>query len=161
MEEGAMCEPLAVVVHACRRVGITAGHNVLVCGAGTMGAMSLLCAKAFGASKVFVTDINEARLKIAKELGADGTYLIDPKNFNDLELAEKIKADIGEGADITLECTGVESSTCLAIYATKNGGRVGLVGLGPLKMKAPLVYASMREVDLIGICRFKDEYIKL
>ena len=40
-----MCEPFAVIVHAARRVQITAGMNVLVCGAGTMGIMSLLCAK--------------------------------------------------------------------------------------------------------------------
>ncbi|CAG2108803.1 unnamed protein product, partial [Medioppia subpectinata] len=61
-EEGAMCEPFSCIVHACRRLNITAGQNVLVCGAGAMGMMAFLCAKAFGANKVFITDLNKSRL---------------------------------------------------------------------------------------------------
>jgi len=44
----------------------------------------------------------------------------------------------------------------MAIYATKSGGKVGIVGLGP-KCKVPLSSAAMREIDLIGVCRIKDE----
>ena len=40
MEEGALIEPLAVGVRACRRAGVTLGSSVLVCGAGT-GTISL------------------------------------------------------------------------------------------------------------------------
>lgn len=157
-EEGAMCEPFAVIVHACRRVGVAVGHNVLVCGAGTMGMMAFLCAKAFGANKVFITDINKSRLELAEKLGADKTYLINPKNFDDMEFAQTVKKDMGESPDVALECSGDEASTSMAILATKNGGRVAIVGLGHLKIKVPLVYAAMREIDLIGICRFKDDY---
>ena len=66
-----------------------------------------------------------------------------------------------DGADITYECTGVESSTKLAIYGTTNGGKVALVGLGPLEISAPLVNASLREVDMIGVCRFRNWYFIL
>ena len=157
-EEGAMCEPFAVIVHAARRVQITAGMNILVCGAGTMGIMSMLCAKAFGANKVFITDISKSRLEMAKRLGADNTYLIDPKNFDDLKMSKTIVEDMGAHPDISFECTGIDSSTSLAIYATKNGGKVAIIGLGESKSTIPVVYAAMREIDLIGICRFKDEY---
>ena len=54
-EEGALIEPLSVGIHACRRAGVTLGHTVLVCGAGPIGLVTLLVAKAMGASKVVVT----------------------------------------------------------------------------------------------------------
>lgn len=157
LEEGAMCEPFSVIVHAARRVQMVAGQNILVCGAGTMGIMSLLCAKAFGANKVFITDVSKSRLELAKKLGADSTFLIDQRNFNDWEFAQTIIREMGDNPDISFECTGVDSSTSLAIYATKNGGKVAIIGLGANKTRIPVVYAAMREIDLIGICRFKDE----
>ena len=64
LEEGALVEPLSVAVHACRRGGVTLGSRVLVCGAGPVGIMCLLTAKAFGASAVEVTDIDEEKLKV-------------------------------------------------------------------------------------------------
>ena len=57
-------EPLSVAVHACRKGGVTLGSRVLVCGAGPVGIMCLLTAKAFGASAVEVTDIDEEKLKV-------------------------------------------------------------------------------------------------
>lgn len=109
-EEGALVEALAVVVHACRRVDIRVGHNVLVCGAGPVGIMAALCAKAFGANKVFVTDVIESRLSLAKELGVDGVYLIDPKSFDPKQAAKEIREQMGSPPEVTIECSGVESS---------------------------------------------------
>lgn len=156
-EEGAMVEALAVVVHACRRVNVKVGHKVLVCGAGPVGLMAALCAKAFGASKVFITDINKSRLELAVKLGIDGIYCIDPKTFVDKQAAKTIVQEMGDSPDVTIECSGVGSSVSMAIYATKSGGKVGIVGLGPPNT-VPLSSAAMREVDLISVCRIKDDY---
>ena len=54
-DEGALLEPLAVGVHACRRAGVTLNSKVLICGAGTIGLVCLLTAKASGASEIVVT----------------------------------------------------------------------------------------------------------
>ena len=64
LEEGALMEPLAVGVHACQRAGVALGKTALVCGAGPIGLVNLLTAKAMGASEVVVTDISEERLKV-------------------------------------------------------------------------------------------------
>lgn len=64
LEEGALMEPLSVGVHACQRAGVALGKTVLVCGAGPIGLVNLLTAKAMGASEVVVTDISENRLKV-------------------------------------------------------------------------------------------------
>ena len=55
MEEGALLEPLSVGVHACRRAGVTIGHKVLICGAGPIGLVCLITAKAMGAAEVAIT----------------------------------------------------------------------------------------------------------
>ncbi|KAH9320879.1 hypothetical protein KI387_015518, partial [Taxus chinensis] len=49
LEEGAMCEPLSVGVHACRHASIQAGTCVFILGAGPIGLTSMLVARAFGA----------------------------------------------------------------------------------------------------------------
>ena len=56
-DEGALLEPLSVGVHACRRGGVTLGSKVLVCGAGPIGLVCMLTAKAYGASEVLMTGL--------------------------------------------------------------------------------------------------------
>uniref|UniRef100_A0A1I7WYS6 ADH_zinc_N domain-containing protein n=1 Tax=Heterorhabditis bacteriophora TaxID=37862 RepID=A0A1I7WYS6_HETBA len=76
-EEGALLEPLSVAVHACRRAQIQMGQRVLILGSGPIGIMCMLTARAMGASKVVITDLNELRLNLAKELGADHTVCVN------------------------------------------------------------------------------------
>lgn len=71
LEEGAMCEPLSVGVHACRRANIGPESNVLVMGAGPIGLVTLLAARAFGAPRIVIVDVDNYRLSVAKDLGAD------------------------------------------------------------------------------------------
>ena len=52
LEEGALLEPLAVGVQANKRAGVTFGDVVLICGAGPIGLVNLMVAKAAGASQV-------------------------------------------------------------------------------------------------------------
>ena len=53
--------PYLVGIHACRRAGVTLGHNILITGCGPIGLVSLLSAKAMGASKVVMTDMIKQR----------------------------------------------------------------------------------------------------
>lgn len=76
LEEGAMCEPLSVGVHACRRADIGPETNVLVMGAGPIGLVTLLAARAFGAPKIVIVDVDDNRLSVAKDLGADGVVKV-------------------------------------------------------------------------------------
>jgi L-iditol 2-dehydrogenase len=54
-ESGACVEPLSVGVHACNRARVACGHRVLILGAGPIGLVSLLVAKAYGASTICIT----------------------------------------------------------------------------------------------------------
>lgn len=134
MEEGALLEPLSVAVHACRRAGVTIGKKVLVCGAGPIGLVCLLTARAMGASSVILTgmksklffvwflnicfvlfaDISASRLEVAKNLGADHTLLVENEDAE--VLASQIETKLGGRADVTIECSGAESSIRLGIF---------------------------------------------
>lgn len=71
LDEGALLEPLSVGVHACERGHVGPGSKVLVLGAGPIGLVNLLVAKACGATTVIITDVRDDRLEVAKKLGAD------------------------------------------------------------------------------------------
>lgn len=152
-EEGALIEPLSVGIHACRRAGVTLGSTVLICGAGPIGLVCLAVAKAMGASQVVITDLFPERLSVAKELGADFQLTVKKEDKPE-QLAERVAEKLGAQPNITIECTGVESCIQTAIYATRSGGVVVLVGLGPSMITVPLVNAAVREVDIRGVFRY-------
>lgn len=156
LEEGALVEPMACVVHSVRRAEVTVGQNVLVCGAGPMGLLCALTAKAYGAGKVLITDINPKRLEQAKNC-SDLTLLVDPKKDHN-ELSNDIRKILGGSPHVTLECTGVESSLRLALTVTRQGGKVALVGLGPEFVSVPLCMASLRQIDVVGCARYNNTF---
>lgn len=161
LEEGALMEPLSVGVHACQRAGVSLGKTVLVCGAGPIGLVNLLTAVAMGASEVVVTDIAQNRLEMAKKMGASATFLIGRGSTSEAN-AESIAQLFKDGRqpDITIECSGAESSISTGILVTRSGGCLVLVGLGPAKIQIPIVNAACREVDIRGIFRYANCYPK-
>lgn len=157
MEEGALLEPLSVGIHACRRANLTGGHIVLVLGAGPIGLLTMLSAKAMGASKVLITDIFQSRLDFAKQLGADHTLLVT-RDSNEPELVKKIHELLGEHPDVSFDASGAQASVRMALLATKSGGVAVLVGMGAPEQTVPLAGTLAREVDIRGVFRYVNEY---
>lgn len=58
LEEGAIMEPLSVGVHAVKRAGVKMGDTVVIFGSGPIGLVTMLAARAFGASKILMTGKN-------------------------------------------------------------------------------------------------------
>ncbi|CAF4261053.1 unnamed protein product, partial [Adineta steineri] len=154
-EEGAFCEPLSVGVHACRRAGVTIGSKVLITGAGPIGLVSMLAAKAMGADTIIMTDISQSRLDFAKKIGASHVILA----ANDAQKTAQIVIEtLGCMPDISIECSGAESSIQTTFYGTKSGGVVVLVGLGRPLASLPIVNAAVREIDIRGVFRYANCY---
>uniref|UniRef100_A0A7N0UZ46 Enoyl reductase (ER) domain-containing protein n=1 Tax=Kalanchoe fedtschenkoi TaxID=63787 RepID=A0A7N0UZ46_KALFE len=158
LEEGAMCEPLSVGVHACRRANISPEMNVLVMGAGPIGLVTMLAARAFGAPRIVVVDVDAHRLSVAKELGADETVQVSTDDKDVPEEVEQISKAMDAGVDVTFDCAGFNKTMTTALSATKAGGKVCLVGMGHGVMTVPLTPAAAREVDVIGIFRYKNTW---
>lgn len=150
-DEAALFEPLSVGIHACRRGGVTLGHKVLITGAGPIGLVCMLVAKASGASHVVIHDIDHERLQVAKELGADAIHITH------VEADPKIVAEAIE-ADVCIDATGVESAVKTCIYGARRGGVVVLVGMGKPEISIPILDASIREVDLKCVFRYCNTY---
>lgn len=147
-ESGAMLEPLSVSLACIQRSGVKLGDPVLICGAGPIGLITLLCARAAGAEPIVITDIDEGRLKFAKDLVPSvTTFKVERSSAEDAAKAI-VAAFGGIEPEFALECTGVESSVAAAIWAVKFGGKVFVIGVGKNEMNMPFMRLSTREVDL-------------
>ncbi|XP_018562527.1 sorbitol dehydrogenase isoform X1 [Anoplophora glabripennis] len=156
LEDGALMEPLSVGVHACKKGNIKIGDVCLVLGAGPIGLVTLLAAKAMGASKVVVTDVIDCKLEMAKQLGAD--FVIKTLNLSEEEVVNKIKELLGEEPTVSFDCSGAEQAVRVALTVTRTAGKVVLVGLGKFEMTLPLTSALIREVDIRGVFRYNNDY---
>lgn len=153
-EEAAMFEPLSVAIHACRRGGVGPGKTVLVTGAGPIGLVSLLAALAFGATKVFVTDLHPHRRQLALDLGAEAAFPGD----SDVAAAVLDHTD-GRGVDVAIECAGAEVALSSCLMSCARGGQIVVVGLGDQDLhKIPLNHLAQKELDLKGIFRYVYTY---
>ncbi|KAI5658806.1 hypothetical protein M9H77_27599 [Catharanthus roseus] len=158
LEEGAMCEPLSVGVYACRRAEIGPQTNVLILGAGPIGLVSLLAARAFGSPRIAVVDVDDYRLQVAKKLGANVVVKVS-NNVQDVGAeVNRIQKAAGFEIDVSLDCAGFTKTMTTALSATRNGGKVCLVGMGHCDMTLPLTPAASREVDILGIFRYKNTW---
>lgn len=149
-EEAAMLEPMAVATQAVKRGQIKMGDKVLIAGAGPVGFLTMLIAKAAGATRIGLTDINENRLKFAKDYGAGNnceTYDVTKEGVVD---------SIADDYDIAVDCTGVVSSTKTCIAKCRKGGTMVLVGMGSQTLDiAPLIN---KELDMRGVFRYCNTY---
>ena len=148
-ENGALLEPLSVALAGVERAGVRLGDPLLICGAGPIGLITLLCAAAAGAEPIVVTDIDEGRLAFAKELVPRvRTYKVE-RGVNEETAAQHIIELAGRvQPSIALECTGVQSSVNAAIHSVKFGGKVFVIGVGKPEMQVPFMRLSTQEIDL-------------
>jgi L-iditol 2-dehydrogenase len=160
-ENGSLLEPLSVALAGMDRAGIRLGDPVLVCGAGPIGLMTLLCCEAAGACPLVITDIDAGRLKFAKDLCPRAiTYQI-PMGKSAEECADGIiEAMGGIRPRVAMECTGVESSVASAIWSVKFGGKVFIIGVGKNEMKVPFMRLSTQEIDLQYQYRYSNTWPK-
>ncbi|KAF2190875.1 sorbitol dehydrogenase-like protein [Zopfia rhizophila CBS 207.26] len=175
LDLGAILEPLGVAIHASRRAQLPAGASVLVFGAGAVGLLVAAMAKISGAGTVIIADIDEGRVNFAVENKfAHRGYAVPMKRGNsveeNLEIAKETAAQVGKAlktsgepvveVDAVFECTGVPSCLQAAIYATRPGGKVMLIGMGTPIQTLPISAAALREVDLVGVFRYANTYPK-
>ncbi|KAL8936622.1 MAG: hypothetical protein Q9216_004837 [Gyalolechia sp. 2 TL-2023] len=147
-EDGAMLEPLSVSLAGMERAKIALGDPVLICGAGPIGLMTLLGCAAAGAEPIVITDIDQKRLDVAKEICPRvRTHKVEP-GVSMEEAGASIAKLAGRQLSIALECSGVESSIAAAIYSVKFGGKVFVIGVGKPDIQIPFMRLSTQEIDL-------------
>ncbi|ETN46438.1 uncharacterized protein HMPREF1541_00622 [Cyphellophora europaea CBS 101466] len=160
-EDGSLLEPLSVALAGMDRAGVRLGDPVLICGAGPIGLVTLLCAEAAGACPIVITDIAESRLKFAKELCPRVSTFQIPMGKTPEECADGIIETMGGiRPRVAMECTGVESSVASAIFSMRFGGKVFIIGVGKNEMKVPFMRLSTQEIDLQYQYRYSNTWPK-
>jgi len=151
--EAAMLEAVAVGIHAVKVGQVTANDTTLVVGAGTIGILTLQALRAAGSRRVFVTDVDQQRLKLAKRLGATEVLLSDSTLEENL-----LQLTNGQGVDVALEAVGRNETVASAINAVRKGGTVVLVGNITPQVTIHLQKVVARQVRLQGSCASAGEY---
>jgi (R,R)-butanediol dehydrogenase / meso-butanediol dehydrogenase / diacetyl reductase len=147
-EEAALVEPTAVAVYACDRGKVTAGQSVLITGAGPIGILTLLAAKAFGATTLFLSDLNDTRLELARKI-LPGVITLNPKR-DDIGAAVRAATEGGVGCDVALECVGNERALQSCLDAVRKQGAIVQVGLHPGNSGLHWHTVTFKDVDLRG-----------
>jgi 2-desacetyl-2-hydroxyethyl bacteriochlorophyllide A dehydrogenase len=141
--DASLLEPLTVAVHAVRLSNVRLGDRAAVLGAGPIGLFAQQCAALAGAQRVYVSEINPARARVARELGAH--RVIDPARE---DAVAEIVGLTGIGADVVFECAGGRPTLQQALELVKWGGRVMLVSLAWEQVDCLPVEWVGREVEL-------------
>ncbi|MQT14999.1 2,3-butanediol dehydrogenase [Segnochrobactrum spirostomi] len=147
-EQAALIEPTAVVVYAAERGGVRPGSSVLVTGAGPIGQLQILAARAAGASTIFLSDTNDNRLALARKVLPD-VIPLNPKRDNVVE-AIRDQTEGHAGADVALECVGAEAALATCIDAVRRQGVVVQVGLHVGKPALDAFAVTFKDIDVRG-----------
>lgn len=149
-----MADAISTPFHAVNVRGrVQPGDNVVVIGCGGIGVNVVQLAAAVGA-RVVAVDISDEKLEWAARLGAAETI-----NSTGVERVDKvIRKATGGGADIAFECIGLPQTQEQAFAATRNGGRLVLVGYSGKPMTLNSGRVMYREMEIVGSlgCRSAD-----
>lgn len=151
LDHAALVEPLAVAAHDVRRARVAAGEDVLVIGGGPIGMLVALAAREAGAA-VTVSEVNENRLKLARELGF---VALNPKAG---DVAESINAATGgKGADVVFEVSGTQAGVDLMTAVVAARGRICMVAIHASKPQIDLFRFFWREIEMLGARVYEPE----
>jgi threonine 3-dehydrogenase len=157
-DTAAVLDPLGNATHTSLRYDVV-GEDVLITGAGPIGAMATAIVRHIGARHIVVTDVNRFRLDMAA--GAGATRVVDVST----EDLDAVMAELGmtEGFDVGLEMSGAESAVNQMLDAMNNGARIALLGIpsGPITLDVNDVIFKGLEVQGIYGRRIFETWYKM
>jgi (R,R)-butanediol dehydrogenase/meso-butanediol dehydrogenase/diacetyl reductase len=131
---------------AVDRGGVQAGSTVLICGAGPIGALTILCAHAAGATKIFVSEPNAARRKAIESFGICAG-IFDPTKA-DVAALVKEQTEDHVGVDVAIECVGNENALNTCIEAVRRRGVVVQAGLHVRKAATDPMTWALKDITI-------------
>jgi len=152
-EEAVFVEPLHTGYGAVEAAGLKPGRSVAIIGAGKIGLLAVMSAKAVGAAPIFAIDIAQSRLDKALEVGATAVY-----NANEEDLVSQIRNltkghpayPATDGPDVVIACARQGEVLDQSLDIVKQGGKVILAGFAPPTEFDPSVLL-MKQIVMSGI----------
>jgi len=152
-----LAEPLAVVTRAVGRSEPRAGETAAVLGVGTLGLLAVQVLKARGLS-VLAVGRTEARLDVARALGADAVAAANAAAPEATPRASARALSGREGVDVVIETAGTPEAVGQAIELARPGGRVVLTGLPHAPSSVEFFWVVRRELSLLGSMIYQTEF---
>ena len=135
-----IAEPLANRVHLFRIAAPTPFFRMGIVGGGTMGSLALLAAKRLGVQEILVQDLSDARLAVARKMGASAAV-----NVSSEEGRAEARRVAGNGFDLVLDASGVGAARQAVFDLCRPGGTVVLLGMGAEKSEIDFVTSIRKE----------------
>lgn len=143
---GSMMEPLAVAYRAVNHAGDLSGKSVLVVGAGTIGLLAMALVKMRNPARIFVSDLSDTRLAVAKAMGAD--MVLNPANG---AIDEAVKSATGQvGVDVAIEAVGATPTVQQAMSCLRTGGTAVWIGNSAKMITVNMQEIVTRELQVVG-----------
>ena len=153
-DEAALVEPISVAVHAVNRTPTKLGDTAVVVGAGMIGLLTIQALRTAGCGRIISVDLEDERLRIAREVGAD-----DILNSRRVDIPALIREMTGGlGADIAMEAVGADVTVRMSIDSVRKGGVVTLIGNVTPDVGFPLQSVVTREISVLGTCASANDY---
>jgi threonine 3-dehydrogenase len=146
LDVAALFDPLGNAVHTALQYDLLA-EDVLITGAGPIGAMAAAVCKYAGAKNVVITDINPERLALAKQLGATRTVDVRTEKLADVQR----ELGMSEGFDVGLEMSGNPSGFRDLLANMCHGGKVAMLGIPGEEMAVDWSQVIFNMLTLKGI----------
>ncbi|MGI6038390.1 MAG: zinc-dependent alcohol dehydrogenase [Limnochordia bacterium] len=146
-EEGALVEAAAVALRAINRLQMERlPEKVAIVGVGTIGLLLMQYARLRGAKEVLVTDLQNDRLALAREMGAD--LAVNPKEEDLAKIVDEWTG--GEGVPLTIEAVGATPTVQQGMSMTAPGGTVLWVGNSQRFVEVNMQQTVTEELRIIG-----------
>ncbi|MGA8297712.1 MAG: L-threonine 3-dehydrogenase [Acidimicrobiales bacterium] len=153
----AILDPLGNAMHAVSAAEVS-GKDVLVTGAGVIGLASVAISRYLGASHIIATDIDDGRLALAKEFGADVTVNSRHSDWS----TRVVDAALGSGPEVLIEMSGNPDALRGGFAALAKGGTAALLGLPasaiPLDLPNDVIFKAARVLGINGRLIFATWY---
>ncbi len=152
-EKAALVEPLSVSFHASKISMAGVNKKVVVMGTGTIGLFVIQSLKLMGTGKIIAVDVDDEKLSLAKEMGAD--YII---NSREKDPMKEVPAILGGGADVVFDVVGIQKVSEDGLNLLKKGGQLVLIGLQDQAIRYPVQRIISNELKIQGSYISSDEY---
>ena len=143
---GAMLDPLGNAAHTALEFDLV-GEDVLITGAGPIGIMAVAIAKHVGARHIVITDINDYRLDLARQMGATRAVNVSQKSLRDV----MDDLNMTEGFDVGLEMSGNQQAFSDMLDTMNHGGKIALLGILPENTPIDWNHVIFKGLEIKGI----------
>ncbi|MEJ2768783.1 L-threonine 3-dehydrogenase [Mycetohabitans sp. B46] len=145
-ELAAIFDPFGNAVHTALTFKLV-GEDVLITGAGPIGAMAAAIARHVGARHIVITDVNEYRLELAMKMGASRAVNVSRESLT------QVMRELGmtEGFDVGLEMSGAPSAFESMLEHMNHGGKIALLGIPPARTAVDWNHVIFKGLEIKGI----------